>query len=197
MPQEDSAPSDAIVVVSGLPRSGTSMAMRMLAAGGMTIVTDGIRAADEDNPNGYFEDERVKALAKTPDKSWVAETRGKALKVVSLLLQHLPATEQYRVVFLHRPLPEVLASQAKMLARRNQPSNASDAEMTRVFEGHLKKVRELLSSSPRFALLELHHAAVIKDPRGEAARIRDFLGLPLDVGKMAAAVDPKLHRNRA
>ncbi|MGH7803183.1 MAG: hypothetical protein ACREQJ_02445, partial [Candidatus Binatia bacterium] len=97
MPQDRPA-DDAIIVVSGLPRSGTSMAMRMLAAGGMAIVSDGIRGADEDNPNGYFEDERVKALAKAPDKSWVAsEASGKALKVVSLLLQHLPATNRYRV----------------------------------------------------------------------------------------------------
>ena len=103
MPQDRPA-DDGIVVVSGLPRSGTSMAMRMLAAGGMAIVTDGIRAADEDNPNGYFEDERVKALAKNPDKTWVAEARGKALKVVSLLLQHLPPTQKYQVVFVHRRL---------------------------------------------------------------------------------------------
>jgi hypothetical protein len=192
-----SSPDETIVVVSGLPRSGTSMAMRMLAEGGMEIVTDGIRAADEDNPNGYFEDERVKALAKTPDKSWVAEARGKALKVVSLLLQHLPTAHRYQVLFIHRPLREVLASQAKMLVRRGQPSTASDEEMTRVFEGHLAKVRQLLTSSPHFELLELRHETVIKDPLGEAKRIRKFLGRPLDVEKMAAAVDPKLHRNRA
>ena len=196
MPQDRPA-DDEIVVVSGLPRSGTSMAMRMLAAGGMEIVTDGIRVADEDNPNGYFEDERVKALAKNPDKGWVAEARGKALKVVSLLLQHLPPMQKYRVVFVHRALPEVLASQAKMLARRGQPSNASDAEMTRVFEGHLAKVRQLLTTSPQFDLLEVRHEVVIKDPLGEAKRIHQFLGRPLDVEKMAAAVDPKLHRNRA
>ena len=196
MPQDRPA-DDGIVVVSGLPRSGTSMAMRMLAAGGMAIVTDGIRAADEDNPNGYFEDERVKALAKNPDKTWVAEARGKALKVVSLLLQHLPPTQKYQVVFVHRRLEEVLASQAKMLARRGQPSTASDAEMTRVFEGHLAKVRQLLTTSPQFELLEVRHEVVIKDPLGEAKRIQQFLGRPLDVEKMAAAVDPKLHRNRA
>lgn len=195
MPQDRS--DDVIVVVSGLPRSGTSMAMRMLASGGMTVVTDGIRAADEDNPNGYFEDERVKALAKTPDKAWVAEARGKALKVVSLLLQHLPATNRYQVVFVHRALPEVLASQAKMLVRRGQKSDASDADMTRVFEGHLAKVRQLLTSSPQFELLEVRHEVVIKDPLGEARKIQQFLGRPLDVDKMAAAVDPKLHRNRA
>ena len=172
------------------------MAMRMLAAGGMDIVTDGIRAADEDNPNGYFEDERVKALAKTPDKSWVAEARGKALKVVSLLLQHLPTTERYQVLFVHRALPEVLASQAKMLERRGQASNAADAEMSRAFEGHLAKVRQLLTSSPQFEVLDLRHEVVIQRPLEEAQRIRDFLGRDLDVEKMAAAVDPKLHRNR-
>ena len=195
MPQATT--DDAIVVVSGLPRSGTSMAMRMLAAGGLAIVTDGIRAADEDNPNGYFEDERVKALAKAAEKAWVSEARGKALKVVSLLLQHLPTTERYQVVFLHRPLKEVLASQAKMLGRRKQESKTNDAEMTRVFESHLAKVKQLLSSSPQFSLLEISQGEVIKDPLGEAKRIQQFLGRPLDVEKMAAAVDPKLHRNRA
>jgi sulfotransferase family protein len=196
MPQQGPSAEETIVVVSGLPRSGTSMAMRMLAAGGMAILTDGARIADEDNPNGYFEDERVKGLRKAPDNAWVGEARGKALKVVSPLLKHLPPTYRYQVLFVRRALKEVLASQAKMLARRNQPSKASDEEMERLFERDLEKVIQFLASSPQFEVLELGHEAVIAEPLREARRIRDFLGRPLDVEKMAAAVDSRLHRNR-
>lgn len=191
------APDDVIVLVSGLPRSGTSMVMQMLRAGGLEILTDGLRGGDEDNPRGYFEDERVKALAKTGDNSWIAEARGKALKVVSLLLRHLPETHRYRVLFVHRALGEVLASQATMLARRNQPRTISDREMARVFESHLAGVRQMLAASPRFEVLDLHHENILADPVREARRIREFLECALHVDEMAAAVDRMLHRHRA
>jgi hypothetical protein len=184
-----------IVVVSGLPRSGTSMLMRMLAAGGLELVTDGERAADEDNPLGYFELERVKALDRG-DAAWVPAARGKAVKVISFLLEKLPRGFDYRVVFLDRALPEVLASQRTMLARRGERSETDDERMAEVFEAHLRKVRRLLREDARFEALEVAYAEVLADPAAQARRIARFLALPLDVDAMAAAVDASLYRNR-
>ncbi|HNU83048.1 MAG TPA: sulfotransferase domain-containing protein [Thermoanaerobaculia bacterium] len=186
-----------VVVVSGLPRSGTSMAMKMLAAGGLEVVADGERVADEDNPRGYFEDERVKALAETADKRWLRAARGRAVKVISWLLKELPADNNYRVIFLERDLREVLASQGKMLARRQEEHPTSDDEMLAVFESHLWRVGYLFRHAPHLERLELAYADVVADPLRAAARINAFLGGGLDVEKMAAAVEPGLYRNRA
>ena len=188
---------EPIVVVSGLPRSGTSMAMKMLEAGGLSAVVDGIRAADEDNPRGYFEDERVKDLGRMRDKSWLAGARGKAIKVISYLLKDLPAAHNYKVVFMRRDFREVLASQAKMLERRGETSESSDERMIELYEDHLWKVDRLLRRAPHLEALDVHYTAVLEDPAGEARRIHDFLGLPLDVEKMAGVVDERLYRNRA
>jgi hypothetical protein len=186
---------EPVVVVSGLPRSGTSMVMRMLDAGGVPLVMDGARAADEDNPAGYFELEQVKALDKG-DTAWVAAARGKAVKVISLLLEHLPRGYDYRVVFLDRDLAEVLASQRKMLARRGERSTTDDGRMTEIYEAHLRRVRRLLATDARFTVLEVAYADVVADPRTQAGRIAAFLDRGLDVERMAAAVDPSLYRNR-
>jgi hypothetical protein len=188
---------EPIIVVSGLPRSGTSMVMRMLDAGGVPLVVDGIRSADEDNPAGYFELETVKDLAAGGDPGWVAASRGKAVKVISLLLEHLPHGHDYRVIFLNRDIAEVLASQKKMLARRGESSATSDERMAEVYEVHLRKVRRLLAGDRRFTVLDVAYGDVITDPHREAARIAAFLDRPLDVERMAAAVDPALYRNRA
>jgi hypothetical protein len=185
-----------IVVVSGLPRSGTSMLMRMLSAGGIATLTDGERAADEDNPLGYFELERVKALGAGADAGWLEGARGKAVKVISFLLEKLPRGFDYRVVFLDRALPEVLASQRKMLERRGERSETDDERMTEVFEEHLRRVRRLLRQDARFEALEVAYAEVVADPGAQARRIARFLALPLDVEAMAAAVDASLYRNR-
>jgi len=186
-----------VVVVSGLPRSGTSMVMRMLSAGGVPVVTDGERSADEDNPLGYFELEQVKALGEGERPAWLAGARGKAVKVISFLLDRLPRGYDYRVVFLDRSLAEVLASQRTMLARRGETSTSSDERMTELFEEHLRTVRRLLREDSRFLAIDVPYAGVIADPAGQAARIARFVGLPADASLMAAAVDPSLYRNRA
>ncbi|HNY87520.1 MAG TPA: hypothetical protein PKN23_13545, partial [Candidatus Hydrogenedentes bacterium] len=126
-PGQRNIPPPEIVVVSGLPRSGTSMMMRMLAAGGMPLFTDGVRAADSDNPLGYFEHEAVKRLRE--DASWVPGAAGKAVKVVSALLPALPEGFQYRVILMRRPLEEVLASQRRMFGRRGAPAADDGARM--------------------------------------------------------------------
>jgi hypothetical protein len=186
-----------VVVVSGLPRSGTSMAMKMLEAGGLPIVTDGQRTADEDNPKGYFEDERVLHLAEAVDKAWVRRARGKVVKVISYLLRHLPPDNNYKVVFMRRDLTEVLASQAKMLLRRGETSDTSDERMRELFATDLWRAEYFMKHSPAVSYLDVHYTQVLADPEGEALRLAAFLGADLDVRQMAAMVDPDLYRNRA
>src|SRR6516162_10352886 len=102
-----------ITIVSGLPRSGTSMMMRMLEAGGMPILSDNIRRADADNPNGYYEFEPVKHLSQ--DSSWLRDAYGKAVKMVYRLLYELPLEHKYKVLMINRRIEEVVASQDAML----------------------------------------------------------------------------------
>jgi len=188
---------DPVVVVSGLPRSGTSMAMKMIEAGGVTPVTDGLRSADEDNPKGYYEDERVKDLAKMQDKTWLRAARGRAIKVISHLLKELPDDNNYRVVFMNRKVDEVLKSQAKMLERRGEESGPADDQMRELLQSDVWRAKYLLKNQARFEWLELHYSDVLADPRAHAERMNEFLGGRLDVDKMAAMVDAKLYRNRA
>jgi hypothetical protein len=173
------------------------MAMKMLAAGGMETIVDNIRTADEDNPKGYFEDERVKELAEMEDKGWIRAARGKVIKVVSSLLQYLPNDNFYQVVFMRRNLQEVLASQAKMLDRRGEENTTEDEDMIRMYESHLEKVRFQLRFRDWFDVLYLDFKEVIADPEKAANQINDFLGGHLDVEAMATQVDPNLYRNRA
>jgi len=188
---------EPIVVVSGLPRSGTSMAMRMLEATGLTIVVDGIREADEDNPKGYFELERVKDLAQENDWEWLQEARGKAIKIISYLLKELPDDHNYKVLFMRRDLREVLASQAKMLERRGESNDSDDERMIELYENDLWKADYLLKNNARFDTLMIGYREVLDNPLEQAQKISEFMGGGHDVEKMAAAVDPKLYRNRA
>ncbi|MBW7996146.1 MAG: sulfotransferase domain-containing protein [Candidatus Glassbacteria bacterium] len=192
--QENSA---EIIVVSGLPRSGTSMMMKMLTAGGLEVVTDNLRADDEDNLLGYFEDERVKDLAR--DNTWITPAfDGKVLKVISMLLYHLPPALNYKVVFLRRGLEEVLASQRKMLARRGETDAGPDnTVMAAKFEEHLAKVAEWLDCRNNIETLYLDYSAAVAAPRECAARVKKFLGRDLNLDEMAEAVVPSMYRNRS
>jgi len=186
-----------ITIVSGLPRSGTSMMMKVLEAGGIPPITDELRQADEDNPKGYYEFERVKEMDKG-DTAWVVEARGKVVKVISALLKYLPPSEQYRVVFIQRNMPEILASQRKMLVRRGEdPDKVDDAQMAALFEKHLKQVQEWLQAQPNFRVLYVHYSDVLADPRPSIDKVNEFLGGNLDVAAMMEAVDPALYRNRS
>ena len=187
---------DTIIVVSGLPRSGTSMMMGMLEAGGLENLTDGLREADPDNPNGYFELARVTKLEN--DKDWVPEARGKVVKVIAALLRHLPPGEQYRVVFLEREIREVLASQKEMLRRTGKATDdVPDEQMATHFRRHLERVREWLGAQPNFEVLYVEHRDGIENPAAFAAKVAAFLGGSLDVCRMAEAVDRSLYRQRA
>ncbi len=184
-----------VVIVSGLPRSGTSMMMKMLEAGGASLVIDGIRTADEDNPKGYYEFERVKQLDKG-DVAWVAGARGKAVKVISALLEHLPPEYEYQVLFMNRKMPEVLASQRKMLERRGEKSEISDEKLAELLARHVQQVKTWLARQPNFEMLDLDYNAMLVDPEPWAAKVNVFLGGSLDVRAMVQVVDPNLYRNR-
>ena len=182
-----------ITVVSGLPRSGTSMLMQMLEAGGLPPYTDAERAADPSNPRGYYEHERVKALAR--DNSWLAEAEGHVLKVIAQLLRYLPDGFDYRVVFLDRDLAEVLASQSAMLQRLGRPA-AKPAVLRPVFERQFTEAKRWLDAHPRAEVLYVSHLDVIVEPAAQATRINDSLGGTLDEDAMVAIVDPSLHRQQ-
>jgi Sulfotransferase domain len=187
---------EPIVIVSGLPRSGTSMMMKMLEAGGVPIMTDSIRTADVDNPKGYYEYERVKELEKETDKSYIREGRGKALKVISFLLKELPDENFYRIVFMRRDLTEVISSQNKMLDRRGETSISDDEMMAEAYRNHLAAVRILVRKRPNFEILEVRYDSAVKQPRDAARAVNAFLGGTLDEAAMVAAVDAELYRNR-
>lgn len=189
--------SESIVVVSGLPRSGTSMMMKTLEAGGLETFIDNIRVADDDNPKGYYELERVKQLDKG-DTEWLPEAQGKVVKVISALLKHLPSDHQYKVVFMHRNMDEILASQKKMLINRGEdPNKASDEELTELFKKHKASVANWLHTQPNVDVLDIHYSQFLADPQQDVQRINAFLGGQLNVEKMAEVADPQLYRNRS
>lgn len=187
---------DYIVIVSGLPRSGTSMAMKALGAGGMEPLVDHVRTADEDNPNGYYEFEPVKKTKE--DSSWLQDAAGKVVKMVYRLLYDLPDNHWYKVVFMRRDLAEVLASQGKMLSRGGKSAGAiSDEKMQALFAAELDKCEKWLAEQPHFKVLHVNHREMVSDPLGQAKRIDEFLDGGLDVEAMASVVDPNLYRNRS
>ena len=189
-----------IIVVSGLPRSGTSMMMKMLGAGGLPLVTDRVRPADESNPEGYFELEAVKDLDKAAvrDVAWLADARGRAVKILSALLPYLPESYNYRVILMQRPLPEVIASQNTMLARAGEATDVIPvADLTTQYETHLRRTQALLASRPCFETLAVRYGDVLADPRVQADRVSGFVGASLNVDAMAGAVDARLYRNRS
>ncbi len=192
----DSCKDSFITVVSGLPRSGTSMMMQMLAAGGLSVLTDATRGADEDNLKGYYELETVKRTKL--DSSWVRDAVGKAVKVIYLLLKDLPAEYEYRLVFMRRNVDEVVRSQQAMLARRGEKgAKIPVSRMAATFQRELDRCDQWLARQPGFAVLDVEHRAVIDDPLGQARRICGFLGQSLDIAAMAAAIDPELYRQRS
>jgi hypothetical protein len=189
---------EPIYVVSGLPRSGTSMMMRMLEAGGIAPFTDGERTADIDNPEGYYEFRRVMDLEQEPDKSWVRGARGRALKVISFLLRHLPDDNAYRIVYMRRELDEVLVSQDKMLDRLGRAAAGGDMEaMKESYRNDIVAARLFARKAPNMEMIEVQYADAVADPNAAARRVNEFFGGRLDEAAMAAAVKQQLYRNRA
>jgi len=186
-----------VIVVSGLPRSGTSMMMKMLEAGGLPILTDNTRVPNDDNPQGYYEFERVKKLP-DGDTAWLDEAVGKAVKIITQLVIHLPVAYSYRVLVMRRSIPEILASQAKMLERRGETGGSvSDEQMTALFEKHLKQVYAWMDQQPNVEYMDVSYNETLSDPLPTIERIHAFLGGNLDTTAMAEVVDSSLYRNRA
>lgn len=184
-----------ITIVSGLPRSGTSLMMQMLDAGGLPVLSDGERKADTDNPKGYLEWERIKQLPKDP--SLIGEAEGKVVKVISQLILSLPVDHDYRIVFMQRPLPEVLKSQDEMLRRRGNADSITDNSVfEEAFQRHLIEVNQWLASKANVQVLRVHYHRILREPKAVAEEVAAFLKVPLDVAAMAGQVDGSLYRNR-
>ena len=173
------------------------MMMQMLQAGGLPVVSDGIRTLNEHNPRGYFELEAVKSLHENADVSWLDDAAGKAVKIISFLLGWLPETNDYLVLFMRRDLHEVVASQHKMLITTGAADTAGDVNLTLdLYARHLQEISRLLGARRCFTALDVEYRDVVRNSREEASRVARFLGLALDVQAMATAVDPRLYRNR-
>ncbi|MBN2534803.1 MAG: sulfotransferase domain-containing protein [Spirochaetales bacterium] len=183
-----------ITIVSGLPRSGTSMMMQMITAGGIEPVTDNIRKADEDNPKGYYEFEKVKAIKE--DTSWLPGCRGKLVKMVSMLLLDLPPDYYYKIIFMKRRINEILLSQRKMLDRMQHKEKIDDIETTVNYGRHLLKVQDFLKKQKNMEVLYIWYHHVIENAEKQAKRIKNFMGGVLKVNEMVKAVDKELYRNR-
>ena len=184
-------PSRVITVVSGLPRSGTSMMMQMLAAGGIAVFTDSAREADENNPHGYFE--HAKTLALHADSSWLGQARGKAVKIVAPLLSHLPQSETYRIIFMRRDLQQVIGSQRAMLARlQKEGARLSDGALMRAYTGQLVRAQAWLERQSNIPVLSVAYDDAVADPINTAERLASFLGGRLDAQAAARAIDAAL-----
>lgn len=184
-----------ITIVSGLPRSGTSLMMQMIVAGGLQPLTDGERKADTDNPRGYLEWERIKQLPKDP--SIIAEAEGKVVKVISQLLLSLPDGHEYRIIFMQRPLPEILKSQEEMLKRRgNYEPGGDSSPIEEAFQRHLIEVNRWLAAKPNIQILRVHYHRALREPKATAESVADFLEVSLDLDAMTSEVDQSLYRNR-
>ena len=169
--------------------------MQMLSAGGLSVLSDGERKADSDNPKGYLEWERVKQLPKEP--SLIAEAENKVVKVISQLILALPEGHEYRIVFMQRPLPEVLKSQNEMLRRRgNFQASTGSSALEDAFQRHLMEVNRWLATKSHIQVLRLHYHRVLREPKAVSEELAAFLAIKLDVDAMVGQVDGSLYRNR-
>lgn len=184
-----------ITIVSGLPRSGTSMTMKMLDAGGIPPLTDHVRTADQDNPKGYYEYERAKKL-REGDTGWIPEAEGKAVKVIGALLMHLPSKFHYRVLFMRREMDEILASQAKMLENRGEENQVDNETMAVLFAKHLKQIEDWMNSQSNLKYIDVDYNNMLANPTPQVRKINRFLGGNLDEAAMLEVIDPQLYRQR-
>ncbi len=191
-------PSDpnVITVVSGLPRSGTSMMMRMIDAGGIPALTDNVRRADEDNPRGYYEFEPVKKTREDP--SWLKRAGGRVVKMVYRLLYDLPPGHEYRVIFMRRNLDEVIASQDVMLSRRGRSSDQLGKDkLVGLFEQQLGEFEAWARTQPHFKILYVSYNDTLESPGPTIAAVNEFLGGRLNTQAMRQVVEPSLYRQRS
>lgn len=194
----DVRPVDIVTVVSGLPRSGTSMMMRMLVCGGIEPLTDGVRARDADNPHGYFEYEPAKDSATY--LRWMTQAEGRAVKLVSRLIPRLPATHRYRILFMHRSVADVLRSQRKMALHYSGVDwrGQTILQLERAYRDHVQQCLQWATQRPNIDLLEVNYEQVLAEPEAQLLRVVRFLDpRALDLDAMRRAIDPKLNHGRA
>ena len=171
--------------------------MSMLEAGGMTLLKDDVRKADDDNPKGYFEYERVKNL-REGDVAWLSEAMGKGVKIISYLLPRLSDRHHYRVIFMQRDIAEILASQRKMLISRGKdPDKIEEDELRRIMSAHLVKVQDWMHQQNNIATLEIQYHHLFERATDLIPRIDDFLGNILNRANMVGVIDPSLYRQKA
>lgn len=192
---EDKMNDQYITVVSGLPRSGTSLMSMMLESGGMTVLTDHIRMADNDNPKGYYEFERVKKMPKG-DIEWMEDAKGKAVKVITELLKHLPSIYEYKVIFMHRKMEEIVKSQNKMLMNSGKSITSDDALIAELLLKHLINIRNWLDKQNNITVLDIDYNQLLVNPDPFLSNINNLLGSTLSIEKMKKSIDLKLYRNR-
>jgi hypothetical protein len=194
--QDTTTKNNFLTIVSGLPRSGTSMMMRILHAAGIPVLIDETRDADEDNPRGYFEFEAVKKTKQ--DESWLSDSNGKAVKLVYRLLQDLPDDHNYRVIFMRRDMREIHASQETMLERNNKTSQSMVfREFEQLFGDDLRRILRWANAKANFRILEINYRDMVLNPRPQLETISSFLGGGLAIDSMQAVVETKLYRKRA
>ena len=191
----DSGQPPFVAIVSGLPRSGTSMMMKMLESGGVPVMTDNLREADIDNLNGYYE--FLPALKVKNDSSWLKDANHKAVKMVYQLLYDLPDGFEYRVLMMRRAIDEVLASQKKMLQRLGKPTDTiPDEKMAELFRAGLSKFETWVAQKPNFRIIDVDYNKMVADPLPQIEAINKLLGGSLDTDAMVEVVSPELYRNR-
>jgi hypothetical protein len=184
-----------VTIVAGVPRSGTSLMMQMLARGGIEPLTDGRRAADEDNPRGYYEYDPAKRTR--ADASWVDRAAGRAVKLAHLLVEHLPPAHEYRVVLMRRDLGEVVASQRAMLDRLGERgADLSPAQLAAAYERQLGRVRAWLDKQPNVRFIEVDYNELIRAPEKVVAALAELFEGRVNAEAMRAAIDPELYRRR-
>ncbi len=185
----------SLIVVSGLPRSGTSMMMRMLEAGGVPVLVDNLRQPDEDNPNGYYEFEPVKQLRE--DASWLDDSEGKVVKMVYRLLYDLPPDRAYRVIFMTRRLEEVIASQDAMLQRNGKGSDdMTGGQLAAIYRKQLAEARDWLRAQANFDVLYVDYGDVLDDTLRVVHDLNHFFGGTLDGSAMLNVPTRSLYRQK-
>lgn len=184
-----------IIIVSGLPRSGTSLMMQILQAAGIPLLTDNSRPADKNNPKGYFEFEPVKRIER--DASWFAQAKGKAVKVISHLLMYLPPDFNYFVLFMNRDLDEIIASQNKMLFNLNKSLGRLPYDRLREkYAVHLNQIHHWLALQPNILFEDIYFPGLIRNPKNELTKVWCALKPDVPIERVLPVIQPDLYRTK-
>lgn len=179
-----------VTIVTGLPRSGTSLMMQILEKSSLEILTDGIRQKDNNNPEGYFELDAVKGIVK--DNSFLKSAAGKVVKIVAPLPIFMDKSLSYRVIFMRREIEEILRSQEIML---NKDQQAERQKFAAIYETHIQKTYQFFVSN-NIPYLDVPYKELIQNPEHELEKIIAFLEIDAVWQDLASAVNPSLYRNR-